>query len=341
MDQTEPKTDTVRLQSLSRAFISSAALFAAIDLRLFTAVAQGADTPEKFAPKANISALNADRLMTMCAASGLLEWRDERYVNAADVQRFLVQGEQRYAGAWLQFMRPGWNRWGELTKLLGVTDPAQITPRSVVEMTVDKAREYHRATASVGFGAGRRFAREVDLSGRAKLLDIGGGSGAYSIVAVQRFEGLRATVFDLPAVVEVTKDFIAEHSVEDLVTTNAGDFTRDEFPTDCDAAVMASNLPMYGGEVIQDVLRRVFAALLPGAEMHLVAEMLDDDRTGPSDAALWGLAEALANSTGRAHTRGESVGYLEDAGFVEVRIHEFIPGVLTRVCGLKPGEEER
>ncbi len=121
-------------------------------------------------------------------------------------------------------------------------------------------------------------------------MDLGGGSGAYSIVAVQQYCGLSAVVFDLPAVVEVTKEFITEYNVEDKVSTQGGDFTHDALPVGCDAAVMASNLPMYGRDVIRSVVTKVFNALQAGGEMHLVGEMLDDDRMGPSDAALWGLA---------------------------------------------------
>tara|TARA_B100000470_G_scaffold218645_1_gene204376 strand:+ start:42 stop:1055 length:1014 start_codon:yes stop_codon:yes gene_type:complete len=330
------KTDTVRLQSMARAFISSTSLFAAIDLELFTAVANGASTPKAFAMHAGISELNADRLMTMCSANGLLEWHGDGYVNASDVQRYLVQGEPRYAGAWLTFMRPGYERWAKLTDFLKSEEPAQITPGSVVNMTVEKAREYHEATSSVGFGAGRRFVREVDLSGRSKLMDIGGGSGAYSIVAVEQHPQLHAVVFDLPAVVEVTREFIVRAGVSDRVSAQAGDFTRDDLPNGCDVAVMASNLPMYGREIIQSVIDKAFNALEPGGEMHLIGEMLDDDRMGPADAAIWGLAEALANSTGLAHTRSECVGYFENALFVDVQTHEFIPGVLARVSGRKP-----
>lgn len=330
-----PKTDTVRLQSMARAFINSASLFAAIDLGLFTAVAAGDNTVNAFAAKADVTPLNAERLMTMCAANGLLEWCEGTYVNAPDVQRYLVQGEGRYAGAWLQFLRPRWDRWGKLTELLSTPKPPELTP-SIKDMTVKKARDYHTATASVGFGAGRRFARDVDLSSRNKMMDLGGGSGAYSIVAVQQYPGLSAVVFDLPAVVEVTKEFITEYNVEDKVSTQGGDFTRDALPAGCDAAVMASNLPMYGRDVIRSVVTKAFNALQAGGEMHLVGEMLDDDRMGPSDAALWGLAEALSNSTGLAHTRADCVGYFEAAGFVDVQVYEFVPGILARVCGTKP-----
>ena len=330
------KVDTVRLQKLSRAFIESASLFAAIDLDLFTAISQGNDTVAKFAGHAGISELNAERIMTMAAASGLIVWLGDRYENAEDVERFLVKSEPRYAGPWLTFLRPGWKNWGQLTeKLRNREQPTVIGTYD--KMTVESARTYHTATASVGFGSGRRFVKQVDLSQRHKILDIGGGSGAYSIVAAKTHPHLKAVVFDLPPVVEVTREFIANNLVEDRVTTQGGDFTNDAFPGDCDVAIMASNLPQYNRELISLVIGKAFDALLPGGEMHLIGEMLDDDHAGPLDAAIWGLMEVMANSTGLAHTRADCVSYFEAAGFKDIRVQEFVPGILVRVSGVKPG----
>ena len=147
--------------------------------------------------------------------------------------------------------------------------------------TVEDARRYHTATYSIGMGAGRRFARQVDLSKRKLLLDLGGGSGAYSIVAAKAHPELRATVFDLPPVAVVAREFIASHGLSERVSAVAGDFTRDSFPEGTDIAVMASNLPLYSREIIAMVIAKAFTALAPGGEMHLIGETLDDDRAGP------------------------------------------------------------
>jgi hypothetical protein len=335
-DSEGARPTTVRLQKLSRAFIESAALHAAVEMKLFTAVAQGCDTPAAFARRAGITELNAERLMTMCSACGLLLWREGRYRNAPDVARFLVEGEPGYAAAWLRFAHRDWSRWGALEDRLRDTSPVRRLG-DYASMTVEGARRYHEATSSIGFGAGRRFARQVDLSGRRRMMDLGGGSGAYSIVAVQEFSGLSAVVFDLPPVATVAREYIEKHGVGDRVSAQAGDFTRDPLPTGCDVAVMASNLPQYGREIIHDVVRRVHDALLPGGEMHLVGEMLDDDRSGPVDAAIWGLWEAIPNSTGTTHTRSDCTTCFRDAGFEDVAAHEFVPGILVRVSGRKRG----
>jgi hypothetical protein len=156
-------------------------------------------------------------------------------------------------------------------------------------------------------------------------------------VATQTFPGLKAIVLDLSPVTVVADEYIAANNAADRVTTLSGDFTRTEFPSNIDVAVMASNLPQYEPDLIRLVVGKAFAALVPGGEMHLIGETLHDDRNGPLSAALWGLNEAIQNSTGLAHTESEVKGYLQGAGFADVTVHPFVPGVLSRIAGRKPG----
>jgi O-methyltransferase/methyltransferase family protein len=329
-----PRPDTTRLQRLVHSYRDAATLMAAVELGLFTQVARGADTEAAVAGALALSPTNAERLVTACTALGLLVRDDERLRNAPDVARFLVEGEPAYAGPWMLFSKPDWNEWGRLSAHLRRRDTV-VLGKYAEGFTVERARKYHEATYSIGMGAARRFLREVDLSGRRQLLDLGGGSGCYCIVAAQRYPRLRAIVLDLPPVVEVTREFIASHGLADRVTAQAGDFTGDPLPGGSDVIIMASNLPQYSREIIGAVVGAAFAALEPGGEMHLIGEMLDAARTGPRDPALWGLAEALWGSTGIAHSVAECRAYFERAGFRDVAAHEFVPGVLTRVTGIR------
>ena len=98
---------------------------------------------------------------------------------------------------------------------------------------------------------------------------------------------------------------------------------------------MASNLPMYGREAIQAVIQKIYNVLLPDSEFHLIGEALNEDRSGPSDPAMWGLAQTLHNSTGMAHSVAECTGYLKNAGFQNIEVSDFVPEVLTRISGRK------
>ena len=113
------------------------------------------------------------------------------------------------------------------------------------------------------------------------------------------------------------------------------DFTQGEFPSPVDVVVMASNLPIYNSEVIGAVVARAFRALEPGGEMHLIGEMLDNDRKGPVDAAMWGMNELVCGSEGRAHTRSECEEYFRSAGFSDVEVTDFVSGTLARCFGRK------
>ena len=218
---------------------------------------------------------------------------------------------------------PDWFRLGEI-----LTVPAAPTLRGrYADLTVESARAYRAATYSIGMGAGKRFCRTVDLSARRKLLDLGGGSGAYSIDAVERYLQLQAVVLDLAPVIEVTKSYLERHGVTDRVWTVVGDFTAIAFPTDCDVAVMASNLPIYDAPTIERVVAKTYSALLPGGAFHLIGETLDADGDGPLDPALWVMYAAICGSRGRAHTVTQCVGYLQSAGVEQLEATPFVSGV--------------
>lgn len=332
-DKSAQPVTTVRLQNIAQSYGQSAALMAAVELGIFTAVSNGAGTYEEVAEAIDIHPTNAERLMVMLCAAGLLEKSDGRHRNAPDVERFLVDGKPGYMAPWITFTKPQWNAWGRLADHLR---QKELTVMGAMEdFTVDDARRYHAATYSIGLGAGRRFARHVDLSGRTKIMDIGGGSGAYCISAAKEHDHIRAVVLDLAPVCEVARAFIADHGVEDRVEAQPCDFTRDPFPADCDVAIMASNLPMYDRDMIASVIAKAHDALLPGGEMHLIGETTNDERTGPWGPAYWGLGQAVSNSLGLAHSEADVIGYFERAGFENIAMHDFVSGSLSRITGTK------
>lgn len=339
MSENKSRTDTVRLQKISKAFWESAALMSAVELGVFSAIAKGDNTIEQVAAAVSIEPVNAERLLVVLAAMELLTRTGDEFTNAADVARFLVEGEPSYAGPWMLFGKPRWQGWGELTQRL----QTPVSEQRVLGMydetfTVERARTYHEATYSVGMGAARRFHKQVDLSGRSKIMDLGGGSGCYCIVAAKKYPTIRGEVLDLAPVVEVTGEFLADNEVTEQVSASVCNFTLDPLPVDADVAIMASNLPQYNREIVADIVQRVYDALLPGGEFHLIGEMINTQGDGPLAPALWGLSEAVSYSTGLAHSTADCTGYLARAGFTNITENEFIPQTLTRVTGFKPDQ---
>ena len=338
MERGKEKVNTVRLQNLSYGHKQAATLMAAIELDLFTKISEGASRLSRIAEVLGLTLLNAERLVAACTALGLLEKEGEDFRNAPDTERFLVKGKPTYVGPWMLFAGRDFEQWKDLTHYLKSENPPK-TLGMYESLTEEMAREYHEATYSVGLGAGILFSRQVDLSGRSLMLDLGGGSGCYCIAAAQKYPHLKAVVLDFEVVCKVTGEFIAQWWLEDRISTHAGDFTRDPLPKGADVMLMASNLPQYSAEAIARVFSAAYEALEPGGEFHVVGETLDDQKKGPLGPALWGMHEALFGSGGRAHSEKETKGYLENAGFLDVQVHPFIPGSLSRITAKKQSAE--
>ncbi|WP_416897604.1 MAG: methyltransferase [Minwuia sp.] len=334
---TAPRPDTTRLQRIAKAYWETGALFAAIDLEAFTLIDAGHNRVDTLGQAAGIGPLNAERLLDALAGMALVERaQDGAYRNAPDVDRFLVKERRGYAGEWMTFLRENWGDWNRIAEIMKAGDESDRLGM-YDDLTEESARKYHAATYSIGMGAARKFHREVDLTGRRKIMDLGGGSGAYCINAAEKYPEIEAVVLDLPPVVPVALDYIAENGVAGRVTAKACDFTADPLPEGCDVAIQASNLPIYDRKVIGQLIRRIYDALEPGGEYHLIGEMVNNDRMGPLAPALWGLYEAIPRSQGHAHSISECEGYLAAAGFERISSVEFVPGTLTRTTGYKPG----
>ena len=316
-----------------RAYREAGALMAAVELELFTCLASGADDEASLAKAMGLQPLHGERIIVAMLGLGLIERAGDKLTLAADVERYLVKGKPTYAGEWMLFTKPDWNEWGRLAEILKEQAAPVLENKTVAGITVDEARRYHRGTYAIGRGAGRLFLNQVDLAGARLMIDIGGGSGAYCIEACKRYPDLKAIVLEMPAVAPVTQEFIDENGMTGRIEARVCDFNKDPFPANADVAVMASNLPMYGREAIGAAVKKAYAAMAPGGTFHLIGEALDADRSGPADPAMWGLAQAINNTTGIAHSVAEVEGYLTAAGFRDVATAEFVEGILQRTSG--------
>jgi SAM-dependent methyltransferase len=335
MKETQGRITTVRLQNISYGHKQSATLRAAVELDLFTEVSKGASTFSKVADALGISVLNAERLVVACAGIGLLEKAGQGYKNAPDVERFLVKGKPSYVGPWLLYAGRDFEQWKDLKDYLIANEPPRVLGL-YESLTDERAREYHEATYSVGLGAGFLFSKNVDMSKRNLILDLGGGSGAYCIAAIKRYSHLKAIVMDFEPVTKMTQEFVAQWGFQDSISTLAGDFTSDPFPQGPDVIIQASNLPQYNQEALEGIMRKGCEVLVPGGEYHVVGETISDKKDGALGPALWGLHEALFGSLGRAHSEKEVRSYFKNVGFINIEVNEFIPGSLTRITGYKP-----
>ena len=132
----------------------------------------------------------------------------------------------------------------------------------------------------------------------------------------RRYPRLTATVYELPAVVPVAREIIAAQGLADRVSVQEGDFQRETLGSGYDLALVFGVLNGEPPEGRPALIRKVYAALNPGGRIVLRDAVLDEDRAGPPEAALFALQILLATASGGLDTRADWSRWLREAGFV-------------------------
>jgi cyclopropane fatty-acyl-phospholipid synthase-like methyltransferase len=163
------------------------------------------------------------------------------------------------------------------------------------------------------------LAEQVDLSDARRLLDVGGGPGTYSIEFCKRYPRLEATVFDLPQVVPIARKRIAEAGLAGRISAEAGDYQADPLGAGYDVALLFSILHSNGPDENRRLLSKTFRALNPGGRALILEFLVDDSKTRPAFGALFGINMLVNTQQGDVYSESEIRGWLEDAGFVEIK----------------------
>jgi predicted O-methyltransferase YrrM len=154
----------------------------------------------------------------------------------------------------------------------------------------------------------------LQLDGVRRVLDVGGGSGAFAMAFAEAQPGLEAVVFDLPNVVPITRRYVAAAGLTARVTTATGNYLTDGLPGGFDlvflSAVVHSNAPDENAAL----LRKCAAALNAGGRVAIMDFVMNDDRTAPAPGALFALNMLVATDRGDTFTEGEMRGWLAAAG---------------------------
>jgi cyclopropane fatty-acyl-phospholipid synthase-like methyltransferase len=158
----------------------------------------------------------------------------------------------------------------------------------------------------------------LDLSAVSRVLDIGGGSGAYSMAFVRANETIKATVFDLPNVIALTRDYIQKEGLSNRVETVAGDYNIDKFGSGFDLVFLSAIIHINSPEGNRELIRKGAEALNPQGQMVIQDFVMDEDRTTPALGALFALNMLVATESGDTYTESEIRMWMEEAGLAEI-----------------------
>ena len=307
--------DPTHIIDMASAFYDSCVLFTASDLGVFATLAKldkaDADT---VAEACSISPRGTRLLLDACVALGLLAKDDGSYTNTAESAMFLVPGAPGDLSGAIRYNRDVYSAWGQLAEMVKTGKPCE-RPELHLGEDEDRTRTFVLSMHGRALGIGRAVVPQLELAGRRKLFDVGGGPGTYSVLIAQNNPEIDCTVLDLPGVVKVADELIAEAGMQDQVHTVGGDYHNAQFPAGMDVINFFGVLHQESPESILDLFKRAYESLVPGGLIHVLDMMTEASHTLPKFSALFAVNMALNTENGWVFSDDELDDWLKQAGF--------------------------
>lgn len=317
-----------RLDQTIRGFMPSRCILTALELDLFTAVGDGADA-EQIGSNLHANTRSVGMLLNALVSLGLLSKSGDEYKNTPESARYLVQGSKDNHRNGLLHTANIWHRWSTLT------DAVRRGTR--VSGDREKSGEWTQ-----NFIAGmQRNARDraplvvkaLGTTGICRVLDLGGGSGAYSIALAKASRDIHCEILDVPEVVPLTTEYVNKAGVSSQVTLRAGNMLRDDFGSGYDLVMLNAICHMFSEEQNRELFRRARKALAPNGRLAVQDFILNPDKAGPQHAALFSLNMLVGTEAGASYSESEYTEWMNSAGFAEVARVK-LPGPSDMIVGL-------
>jgi len=333
-------TEADQISEIAFGFMGSKALFAALGAGVFTHLSDGPQSCAELAENCPLDEARTETLMTALAGLGLVEVQgDGRFANSPAADSFLVKGAKYDFGDYLR-LQVGQQMYGLLDQIDDALQdklPAEATA-SYAEWFSDpeEARVYSASQHSGSLGPARQLARKIDLSGAKRLLDVGGGTGAFAITLCQAFPDLTATIVDFHNVAALGRDYVARAGLSDRITYVEGNALETDWPGGQDVVLMSYLFSGVPGETHEGLIARARDHLVPGGRFLLHDFVVREDRTGPKLAALWQLQHTAFTPRARSLDEGWLQAALAQAGFKGIDVGVMIPEMTMLASAERP-----
>jgi SAM-dependent methyltransferase len=298
---------------LAQGFMESRILHAAADLNLFTILNQTPRSAKEVAEQIGGDARALAVLLDAVAAMGLLVKRGGTY-SCRD--SLLAAGSPDSILPMVLHMSHLWNRWSRLADVAkGIPAPEFSFSRNAGEL-----RAFIGAMHSVGAPLAKQIVASVNPGQSRLLLDVGGGSGTYTIAFLRAVPEMKATIFDLPMVIEMARERLEKEGLLGRATLVSGNYHEDELPQGHDLALISAIIHSNSLEENVNLYKKAFRALNPGGRILIRDHVMDRERTHPKDGAIFAINMLVGTSGGGTYTYEEIEAGLKEAGFSGIRL---------------------
>jgi len=306
-------TEPGQIIEMASGYQKSRIILTAFELDIFSAIGEGFKSSEVVSRRIGARQKSTERLLNALCAMGFLRKENGLFANTEASVRYLTKGSDDYLSR-IGHMLNLYRSWGTLTEAVkaGTSVLArEYDPDSLVHFI---EAMHHRAKKTAD-----ELIANISLAGVKRVLDVGGGSGVYSMAFVRANPRLEAIVFDLPRVTELTLKYISQEGLSQRIATIDGDYNKDDFGSGYDIVFMSAIVHINTYDENVRLIKKAYHSLNPGGRIIIQDHIMEGDRTSPVRGALFALNMLVNTQGGDTYTEDEMREWLTKAGCADIK----------------------
>lgn len=324
---------------LGLAFWGSKTLLSAVELGVFTVLAEGPHTGESVRARLGLQPRGVADFLDALVSLGMLQRTGDEYANTAATDLFLDRNKPSYIGGILEMANARlYPFWGSLTEALRTGQPQNELKTgedffaSLYE-DPDRLQQFLHAMTGLTMGSALALAERFPWKRHHSVTDVGSAEGCLPVQLALRHPHLVAGGFDLPPVQPVFEAYVESFGLADRVRFHAGDFLVDDLPR-ADVLVMGRVLHDWGHDQKLTLLKKGYDALPPGGALIVYDTVIDDDRRDNTFGLLMSLNMLIETPAGSDYTGAQCRAWMADVGFRDSYVEPLV-GPDSMVVGIK------
>ena len=330
-----------RVMQLGLGFWGSKTLLSAIEIGLFTELANGPLDAGALSERLGLHSRGARDFLDALVALRMLERDgDGLYSNTPETETFLVRDRPSYVGGMLEMANARlYGFWGSLTEALRTGEPqneAKSGGGNLFEALYadpNRLESFLKAMTGLTHGAAVVMAQKFPWQNYKTFIDIGTAQGGLPVQVALAQGHLTGGGYDLPGIRPIFEKYDAENGLGDRLRFYEGDFFRDPLP-EADVLVMGHILHDWDLEEKRMLLKKACDALPEGGALIVYEALIDDERRENAFGLLMSLNMLIETPGGFDYTGADCSQWMREAGFRETRV-EHLAGPDSMVVGIK------